>query len=457
MSSRIWARNRETRGKWPPRVSDNRQSPAKPALPVPAPFRRTKNKCLRRRFRVTVTRDRVILYRMTLAHATPAFHPHGAPSRLERTLAHARSAFPILARRNYLNSCSLGALSNRAEERLGDFTALWHELGAAAWYEHWWASLSDLRCRIEALFAAPDGTVALMPSTSACLASVTSSLDWKRRNRIVTTELDFPTLLYQWKVRPDVEMVVLESPDGVHIDPQQFADAVDERTLAIATSHVFFTTGAIQDLAAIAGIARRAGAYSLIDGYQGAGQVPVDLPATGVDFYTSGPLKWLCGGPGLAYLYVRDELIPQLEPTVTSWFATEDQFHFNPGEFRYHRDARRFELGTPALATVHTAIGGQEIVDEVGMAAIRAQNAALTERLVGRLGMAGFSLRVSDRPETRSAIVLVRHESPGDAVASLAERGIIVDSRPGVVRVSPHFYNTLDEVDETVEALAATV
>ncbi len=367
-----------------------------------------------------------------------------------------RSSFPILQRRNYLNSCSLGALSNRAEDRLRDFTAKWHDLGASAWYEHWWGALGDLRGRIEAMFGAPGGTIALMPSTSACLAAVSSSLDWSKRNRIVTTELDFPTLLYQWKVRPDAEMVVLESHDGVHIDPQQFADAVDDRTLAIATSHVFFTTGAIQDLGAIGDIARRAGAYSLIDGYQGAGQVPVDLPATAVDFYTSGPLKWLCGGPGLAYLYVRSDRIATLHPTITSWFATKDQFQFNSGEFRYHEDARRFELGTPALATVHTSLGGQEIVDEVGMAEIRAQNVALTERLVERCRAAGFALRVSDDPDARSAIVLVRHHEPGAAVARLAERGIIVDNRPGVVRASPHFYNTLDEVDEFVEALGAT-
>ena len=367
-----------------------------------------------------------------------------------------RTRFPILGRCNYLNSCSLGALSDRAEARLSDFTSKWHEMGASAWYEHWWAALIDLRARVEALFAAPSGTVALMPSTSACLASVASSLDWTRRNRIVTTELDFPTLLYQWKVRPEAEMVVLESHDGVHIDPQQFADAVDHRTLAVATSHVFFTTGAIQDLSAIADIARRAGAWSIIDGYQGAGQVPVDLPETGVDFYTSGPLKWLCGGPGLAYLYVRSDLIPELEPTITSWFATEDQFRFSSGDFRYHADARRFELGTPALAVVHTSLGGQEIVAEVGMNGVRTQNIILTEHLVKQCRRAGFSLRVSDRPETRSAIVLVRHDDPGPAVAHLAERGIVVDHRPGVVRASPHFYNTIDEMDAFVEALAET-
>ena len=367
-----------------------------------------------------------------------------------------RRGFPILGRRNYLNSCSLGALSDRAEGRLQDFVAKWHDHGASAWYEHWWGLLGDLRGRVEALFAAAPGTVALMPSTSACLAAVASSLDWTRRRRIVTTELDFPTLLYQWKVRPEAEMVVLRSPDGVHIDPQQFADAVDDRTLAIATSHVFFTTGTIQDLAAIADIARRAGAHTLIDGYQGAGQIPVDLPATGVDFYTAGPLKWLCGGPGLAYLYVRDELASTLRPTITSWFASRDQFDFNPGDFRYHPDARRFELGTPALATVHTALGGQEIVDEVGMEAIRARNAMLAERLVDGCRAAGLSPRVGDSPHSRSAIVTIRHPEPAAAVADLARQGIIVDARPGVVRASPHFYNTSAEIDAFLAALADT-
>jgi len=369
------------------------------------------------------------------------------------TIDDARARFPIVQRHTYLNSCSLGALSANAEEKLRDFIAQWHDRGASAWYGPWWEALGDLRSRVETFLQAPAGTVALMPSTSACLAAISSSLDCKARNRIVTTELDFPTLLYHWKVRPDIRMVVLRSPDGIHVDPQQFADAVDDRTLAVATSHVFFTTGAIQDIETIATIARDAGAYSLVDGYQGAGQVPVDLPATGVDFHTSGPLKWLCGGPGLAYLYVRDDLVRRLQPTITSWFATKDQFRFHPGRFRYHDDARRFELGTPALATIHTALGGQEILDEIGIAAIRARNMALTERLVELCMAAGFALRISDRPETRSAIVLVRHRDPGTAVARLAKKGIIVDARPGVVRASPHFYNTRDEMDAFVEAL----
>jgi selenocysteine lyase/cysteine desulfurase len=172
-----------------------------------------------------------------------------------------------------------------------------------------------------------------------------------------------------------------------------------------------------------------------------------------VDFYTGGPLKWLCGGPGLAYLYVREELIPRLEPRITSWFATERQFDFDPKGFAYRPDARRFELGTPALPTVHTALGGQEIVDEVGIAAIVRRNQRLTDRLVERCRDAGLELRLPD-PDHRSAIVMVRHPDPPAAVRHLARQGVIVDHRPGFVRVSPHFYNTEDEVDRCVDALA---
>lgn len=376
-----------------------------------------------------------------------------------------RAHYPILSRRNYLNSCSLGALSDRAEAYLDEFRERWHVMGASAWYEHWWGRLALLRERVERLHGAPAGTMALLPSTSAALSGVidalptasptaSGALEAPRRNRVVMSELDFPTLAYQWATRPELEVVLLESRDGVGMDPQQYADAVDDRTLFLATSHVFYATGFVQDLRALADIARKAGAWSLIDGYHGPGQVPVDVSSAGLDFYTSGPLKWLCGGPGLSYLYARQELIPELRPRSTSWFATRNQFDFDLEGFEYHEDARRFEMGTPALPTVHTALGGQELLEEVGLDRVHTRCAALRERLVEGCRASGLRLRIADDPAHRSSIVMVAMEDPKAAVAALDRAGIVVDHRPGFVRVSPHVYNTEDEVDQAVRELA---
>ena len=370
-----------------------------------------------------------------------------------RHLESIRAEFPILARRTYLNSCSLGALSRRSERYLGGFVERWHDMGASAWYEHWLGRIEELRSRVAAFWGSTPEEVALLPSTSVALSAVAEAIGEPGRSRVVCTELDFPTLAYQWAVKPDVELVVLESPDGVRVDPDQFAEAVDERTLLVATSHVYFTTGHVQDIRALARIAHEAGALCLIDGYQGAGQLPLDVTTSGVDFYTAGPLKWLCGGPGLAYLYVRGALVQRLEPRITSWFATEGQFDFDLRRFQYRADARRFEMGTPALPTIHTALGGQEIIDEVGIGVIAERNGVLTQRLIEGARAAGLRPRTSEAA-SRSAIVMIGHDDPPGAVRRLAEDRIIVDHRPGFVRVSPHFYNTEDEVDRCVEVLA---
>lgn len=364
-----------------------------------------------------------------------------------------RAHYPILGHKTYLNSCSLGALSDRAEAYLDDFRARWHAMGASAWYEYWLGRLELLRQRVAALHGARSDEIALLPSTSAALSVVAEAVPTGGRNRVVCTELDFPTLAYQWAVKPEIELVVLRSEDGVGIEPQQFEDAVDERTLFLATSHVFYGTGFVQDVAALADIASRAGAWSLIDGYQAAGQIPLEVGAWDVDIYTSGPLKWLCGGPGLAYLYVRRGRIADMRPRITSWFATESQFDFDLEGFAYRDDARRFELGTPALPTVHTALGGQELLDEVTWPIVYARNRALTSRLVDGLRAAGLRLRIAGDEARRSAIVMAAHDDPAGAVARLDEAGIIVDHRPGHVRVSPHVYNTDDEVDRVVAEL----
>ncbi len=377
----------------------------------------------------------------------------GAPAGADEVEAWRRE-FPILSRKNYLNSCSLGALSDRAEAYLQEFLGRWHTLGASAWYEHWLGRLDELRGRVARLLGAPPGSVALLPSTSSALSVVAESVDYGERPKVVTTELDFPTLGYQWTAKPGVELVILESPDGVGVREEQFAEAVDGRTALLATSHVFFATGFVQDLGALARIAHDAGARCLIDGYHGPGQLPVDVTAPGVDFYTTGPLKWLCGGPGLAYLYARPELHGTLRPRVTGWFSAANAFDFDIRTYRPHDDARRFEMGTPAVATVHTALGGQEVLEEVGIDRVAARNRRLTGRLVEGCRGAGLSLTLPGDEARRSAIVMVAHEDPAGAVDHLAQRGIVVDHRPGHVRVSPHFYNTEGEIDAVVDALA---
>jgi kynureninase len=365
-----------------------------------------------------------------------------------------RAEFPILAHRNYLNSCSLGALSRRALARVAEFHQQWHDYGASAWYELWLGRLAELRTRVAAMLGASPDEIALAHSTSAALASIASALDYRNRPRVVVADLDFPTIAYQWLARRDVEVVRVPTDDAATIDLARFEDAVDERTACIATSHVFFTTGAIQDIRALAAIAHRRGALCIIDAYQSAGQLPIDVRAADVDGFVTGPLKWLLGGPGLAYLYVRGERIAGLTPTIAGWFGARDQFAFDITRFEFRDDARRFELGTPALPTVHSALGGQQIIDEVGIERIRARNAELTERLIDGARSAGMHVRCAAHAADRSAIVMIAHADPAAAVQRLADARVIVDWRPGYVRVSPHFYNTEDEVDQALALLA---
>jgi kynureninase len=367
-----------------------------------------------------------------------------------------RAEFPILSRKIYLNSCSLGALSHRAEAMVQQFHEDWHNYGAAAWYETWMSRIGELRTRVARMLNAAEHEIALTHSTSSALSSIASSLDYSTRNRVVVAELDFPTVSYQWLVRPDVEVIRVPSKDRATVEIEEFAKAVNERTALVATGHVFYATGAIQDVARIAEIAHTAGALCFIDGYQALGQVPVDVKALGVDFYAGGPLKWLLGGPGLCYLYVREELIQELEPEITGWFANRNQFAFDGGHFEFKDDARRFELGTPALHMVHAALGGQQIIDQIGIENIRRRNSALTEQVIERVQAAGFQVRAAPRAETRSAIVMVAHPDPARAVQYLAEHDIIVDYRPGHVRISPHFYNTEAELDVVVDRLVET-
>ncbi|MGD2153302.1 MAG: aminotransferase class V-fold PLP-dependent enzyme [Gemmatimonadales bacterium] len=368
-----------------------------------------------------------------------------------------RPEFPIFRSASYLNSCSLGALSVRTRAALGEFADLWDRWGASAWYEHWLNACEDVRAAFARLVGADVSETALAPSISAALSSIVSAIDFGVRPKVVTTELDFPTLVYQFLARgaDGVETEVLRSPDGVSVPLESFDEAIDERTALVATSHVYFTSGAIQDVAALARLAHERGALCLIDAYQSTGQLPVDARELGVDFLLSGALKWLLGGAGLAYAYVRGPLIEGLEPTAVSWFGVEDQFAFDPRILKLRGDARRFELGTPAVPTVYTARAGLQLVEEAGIERIRRRVSSLTEDLLQRALAAGFKVRSAADPEWRSGIVMVEHREPAAAVERLMGAGVIADHRPGAIRFSPHFYNTTEDNERAMEVLAA--
>jgi selenocysteine lyase/cysteine desulfurase len=370
-------------------------------------------------------------------------------------LARYRAEFPIFERQIYLNSCSLGALSRRSRARVEEFLDVWEARGAAAWYDVWWKGLGDLRGGYAEVIGADPAEIALHASVSTATAVLASAIDYRRRPKVVTTSLDFPTIAYQWLAkRPQgVEVEIVESPDGISVPPDLIAKAIDDRTALVATSHVFFTSGAIQDIGAVARAAHAKGALCFVDAYQSAGQLPFDVHQTGVDFLTAGGLKWLLGGTGIVFLYVKSDVARALRPTVTGWFAHERQFAFDPHDIDWHDDARRFEQGTPSLSAVYTQLGGLEVIREIGIPSIRGVVSDLTEDLVARAREAGFKPKVAREKRDRSAIVMIPASDPAAEVKRLADAGVIADARPGHVRLSPFFYNLFEDNAAAIEAL----
>jgi selenocysteine lyase/cysteine desulfurase len=371
-----------------------------------------------------------------------------------RDLLTYRQEFPIVQNKTFLNTCSLGALSGRSIAGVNEFLRLWQEMGASAWYEIWVGKLAELRAAYGRVIGASPERIALAPSISVAVSSVASALDFSQRNKVVMADLDFPTVGHGFlaKNRLGVNVEIVRSPDRVTVPLDLFDAAIDERTALVVTSHVYFTSGAIQDIAALAEMAHSRGALLLVDAYQGTGHVPTDVDAMGVDFYTSGSLKWLLGGPGIAFLYANPR-VGNLEPTITGWFGMANMFDFDISTIKWRDEASRYEMGTPAVGSVYAALGGLSVIEEVGVDRIRERDIALTEDLISRIHAAGFSTRTAPTVEQRTPIVLVNMEEPRRVVTALAERGIIVDSRPGAVRISPYFYNSIEENDIVVEAL----
>jgi kynureninase len=370
-----------------------------------------------------------------------------------------RAEFPGLEQSTYLNTCSLGQLSKRSVAAVNRFLEQWMRYGASAWYETWLGELADARARFARLINAQAHEVAILPSIGVALSVIASSLDYRDRSEVVVTEMDFPTIPYQWMARnrDGVRLRFVPTADRIGVPLSAYEEAIGPQTALVATSHVFFTSGWIQEIGALSRLAHERGALALIDGYQAAGQIPVDVKAAEVDVYLSGGLKWLLGGPGMVFMYVRESLIEQLRPTTTGWFAAKEMFKFNPDRFDLADDARRFEPGTPAVAAVYAANAGMSIVEEIGVEAVRAHTLALTVDLHQRLRRAGLEPRVPADLARHAGITALPVEDPSGVVKALKAQNIIIDYRPGLVRLSPYFYNTEEENQRLVDALVAAL
>jgi selenocysteine lyase/cysteine desulfurase len=364
-----------------------------------------------------------------------------------------RSEFPTLARATYLNSCSLGLLSDRTRAAIDQYLEDWTNLGASSWYEKWVGELKALRGKVARLIGARPEEVAWAPSVSAALSSLASALDFTRRDEVAVCDLDFPTLANQFQVKPGVALRWAASPDGVRVPTDAWRHVIGPRTALAATSRVCYTTGYVQDMKALARMAHDAGARFLCDDYQATGVLPIDVRAMDCDFLVTGSLKWLMGGTGSCYLYVKRELIEQLRPTHTGWWANQHMFDFDVRTFAYWPDARRFEGGEVNMAGVAGASAALDMVLEIGPERLRRATEELVRDLVERAQDAKFAVGTPSEPEQRSGIVVLRMQDAPKATKVLAQERIIVDHRPGKLRVSPYFYNTPEDNARLIEAL----
>lgn len=355
----------------------------------------------------------------------------------------------------------MGAPSQDALDALTTFTDQWTALGASAWYELWLAELADWRRNVARLVGARPEEVAWTPSVSAALGSLAGALDrhdrsgkgrYAGRRAVVVGDLEFPTAMAAFGVRPDTPLGWVKSRDGVHIPAAAYADQM-EGAQAVVASRVFYATGAIQDVKAIQKAARKAGALCIVDDYQATGQVPLDVSGLGLDVAVGGSLKWLCGGVSCGWMVVRKPLIGELEPTHSGWWANAGMFDFKAGDFRFWDDARRFEGGEVNLPSLFTSNAAVKLILELGAGKVARRTQELARDLVERLEDAGHGLRQHADPKMRSAIAMVERDDAKADVKALAKQGIIVDDRPGCVRVSPHFYNTIEENEAFVKAL----
>jgi kynureninase len=375
-----------------------------------------------------------------------------------------RSEFPILGRRTYLISASLGPLSRRSRALAEEHLHLWERLGPEElWLDHGLPYLQRCRERFASLIGAAPDEVAVIPSVSSGISSIASCLDFRVRPKVVLSAMDFPTNHYVWRAQERIgaKIDVVPSPDGIRIEAEDFLTRIDDQTVIINTNRVLFESSWIMDLPPIIDRAHEMGALILVDDFHGSGMVPVDVHELGIDLLVSGALKWLCGGQGIAFLYCRRDLTERMEPLVVGWFGTKHPFDFDRSGLELRDDARRFETGTYALPQAWTASGGLEIITEVGVGRIRARNQELIRRIIERADDLRLELLSPRQDEKRGGLVRVRVPGGRNAAErvlhALFQKDIVLDQRGDALRISPHFFNDEEDLDHCFEQVRSLI
>jgi kynureninase len=368
-----------------------------------------------------------------------------------------RAEFPILERTNYLISNSLGAMPRGVYDAMKGYADTWAARGVRAWEERWWMLGAEVGNELGAIMNAPAGSVSTHQNVTTCQAVVASCLDFSgRRNKVVYTDLNFPSVMYFWEGQRacGARVHMVKTDDGITVPTERLLDAIDDETLVVPVSHVIFRSAYLNDARAIVEKAHRAGAYVILDTFQSLGTIPVDVRELDVDFACGGVLKWLCGGPGVAYLYVRPDLGRKLEPRFTGWVAHQQPFNFEVGPIRYADPPYRFMNGTPHVPALEAARPGIKIIAEVGVRKIREKSKRQTSLLIALSDQRGWRVNTPRDAEMRGGTVSVEMPDSYEVCRELLKRDILVDWRPQAgVRFSPHFYTQDEELEGAIRAV----
>ena len=372
-----------------------------------------------------------------------------------------RSEFPIVETCTYLVSHSLGAMPRRTATYLQEFADTWSGRGVRAWYEGWWEIGRETGNILAPILGVAPNTISMHQNVTVAQGIVASCFTFDGpRNRIVMSDLEFPSnhYLFEGFRRYGAEVVYVPSSDPVRLDLQRFLDAIDERTVLVPLSFVLFKSAFITDVRAVIEKAHAVGAHVVVDAYQGAGTVPMDLAGWEADFAVGGSVKWLCGGPGAGYLYVRPDIAERVRPALVGWASHESPFDFATGPVRPAGNPERFQSGTPNVPSLYSARAGYEIVAEIGVEAIRRRSLALTRRIIEQAQAAGYRLNTPLDDRQRGGSVILDVPDAKTVADELIRRDVIIDYRPGAgIRMAPHFYNTDVEIDHAMRTLREIV